>query len=307
MEIITNTCDFYLEKQTAVAIGKFDGIHIGHQRLLQEIIDQKKNGLLACVFTFDMTPPLFFGHSDGRVLTTKEEKRMLLERMGIDVLIEFPLTAESAAMEPEDFFKTILLEQMNTAFIAAGTDVSFGYMGRGNAKLLQEMGNDYDILVKMIEKIQLDGLEISSTYGRTLLEQGDMEILRQVMGMPYFILGNVVHGKEIGRKIGFPTINLLPSTQKLLPPFGVYYAHVKFKGEEYKGICNIGYKPTVTEEKVCGIETHLFDFHGDLYGAQVELYLEHFHRPEQKFESLEDLQQQLAVDIAAGINYFNLH
>ena len=132
MEIIAGTTDFYLEKDTAVAIGKFDGVHLGHRRLLEEILNKKKNGLAACVFTFDPTPAVLFGLSDGKELTTREEKRRLFEHLGIDILIEFPLTKETAATEPERFVTEILAKQMNTRFVAAGEDLSFGKNGAGN-------------------------------------------------------------------------------------------------------------------------------------------------------------------------------
>ena len=139
MEIIAGTTDFYLEKDTAVAIGKFDGVHLGHRRLLEEILNKKKNGLAACVFTFDPTPAVLFGLSDGKELTTREEKRRLFEHLGIDILIEFPLTKETAATEPERFVTEILAKQMNTRFVAAGEDLSFGKNGAGNAELLEKM------------------------------------------------------------------------------------------------------------------------------------------------------------------------
>ena len=145
MEIIAGTTDFYLEKDTAVAIGKFDGVHLGHRRLLEEILNKKKNGLAACVFTFDPTPAVLFGLSDGKELTTREEKRRLFEHLGIDILIEFPLTKETAATEPERFVTEILAKQMNTRFVAAGEDLSFGKNGAGNAEL-RENGSAFRVL-----------------------------------------------------------------------------------------------------------------------------------------------------------------
>ena len=174
MEIIAGTTDFYLEKDTAVAIGKFDGVHLGHRRLLEEILNRKKNGLAACVFTFDPTPAVLFGLSDGKELTTREEKRRLFERLGIDILIEFPLTKETAATEPERFVTEILAKQMNTRFVAAGEDLSFGRNGAGNAELLEKMAPQLGFCVQTIEKIEVDGIEVSSTYIRKLVEEGRM-------------------------------------------------------------------------------------------------------------------------------------
>lgn len=300
MEIISNTREFYIEKATAVAIGKFDGVHIGHRRLLREILKQKQNGLLACVFTFDPAPAVLFGRSDGKELTTREEKRILFERMGVDILIEFPLTKESAAMEPEVFVRQVLKAQMNTKFIAAGTDLSFGAGGRGNALLLNDLSKELDFTVKTIDKVCINGKEVSSTYIRSLLEQGDMKMVEECLGMPYMIIGEVKHGNRIGRTIGFPTVNQLPETSKLMPPFGVYTSTMKWNNEEFHAISNIGCKPTVTEEKICGVETYVYDFEQDIYDNSIEIYLHDFKRPEQKFQSLEALKAQLMEDIRSN-------
>ncbi len=303
MEIILNTSDFYLKKETAVAIGKFDGVHIGHRRLLDEILAQKKNGLLACVFTFEPAPAVLFGKSDGRELTTKEEKRLLFERMGVDILIEFPLTAESAAMEPDTFARQVLRGQMNARFIAAGTDLSFGAGGRGNAALLKALAEELDFQVKVIEKVCIENREVSSTYIRTLLERGDMKQVEHYLGMPYMIVGDVMHGNRIGRTLGFPTVNQIPKTSKLLPPFGVYYSRMLWRGKEYRAISNVGCKPTVTDEHVCGVESYIYDFDEEIYGENIEVYLYEFKRPERQFKSLWELHRQLLEDIEAGRHY----
>lgn len=300
MEIITNTVDFYLEKETAAAIGKFDGIHVGHRRLLDEILACKKNGLASCVFTFDPAPAVLFGLSDGRELTTREEKRLLFERMGVDILVEFPLTAQTAAMPPEKFVYEVLAKQMNVRFLAAGSDLSFGAKGAGNAELLKKLGAELGFGVKTIEKVCIEGREVSSTYVRSQVEAGNMEAAEKLLGMPYFLTGQVVRGKQIGRTLGFPTLNILPAKNKLLPPNGVYYSQVRCRNRVYRAISNVGCKPTVTDEQVMGVESYLYDFDEEAYGEQIEVYLQKFRRPEQKFDSIEDLQCQLEKDIAAG-------
>ncbi len=233
MEIIAGTTDFYLEKDTAVAIGKFDGVHLGHRRLLEEILGRKKYGLAACVFTFDPTPAVLFGLSDGKELTTREEKRRLFERLGIDTLIEFPLTKETAATEPERFATEILAKQMNTRFVAAGEDLSFGKNGAGNAELLERMAPHLGFCVQTIEKIEVN---------------------------------------------------------------------VRHNGKVYKAISNVGTKPTVSSEKVMGVESYLYDFDQDIYGQEIEVALKRFRRPERRFGSLEELKEQLDRDIADGRN-----
>ena len=305
MEIITNTANFYLDKETAVALGKFDGIHIGHRRLLEEILEKKREGLCACVFTFDPAPAVLFGLSDGKELTTKEEKRMLFKRMGVDLLIEFPMNHQTAATPPEAFAREILAERMQARFLAAGSDLSFGAGGAGNASLLKKLGSQLGFQVRIIDKVYLEGKEISSTYVRSCVEAGDMEQAEKLLGMPYPVMGTVVKGNQLGRTLGFPTLNLLPESSKLLPPNGVYYSQVLCGERKYQAISNVGYKPTVTEEKVMGIESYLYDFQEDAYGREIEVNLLKFRRPEQRFENVEALGRQLKEDIAAGALYGN--
>lgn len=304
MEIITGTTDFFLQEETAVAIGKFDGVHLGHRLLLNEIISQKSNGKKACVFTFDTAPARFFGKADEKELTTKEEKRRLFELLGVDILIEFPFNRETAGTEPEVFIKEILCGRMRAGLIAAGTDISFGRGGAGNADLLRRLASECGYEVRIIKKLMLAGREISSTYVREAIERGDMQLAERLLGGPYTVSGEVRHGNHMGRTFGMPTVNLLPPWGKLLPPNGVYYSGVELNGIHYKGISNIGCKPTIEEEeKVIGVETYLYDFDADAYGAQIEVSLYAFKRPEQKFENLEALKAQVGEDISAGALY----
>ncbi len=297
MEVICGTTEFYLKKETAVTLGKFDGIHIGHRRLLEEILEQKKNGLETCVFTFDPPPAVLFGKSDGRELTTREEKRTLFERMGVDILIEFPLTLQTAGISPEAFALEVLARQMNTRFLAAGTDLSFGAGGRGNAALLGKLGPELGFSVKTIEKVSLEGQEVSSSLVRSQVEAGNMELAERLLGIPYPIMGTVVHGNHIGSSLGFPTVNLLPGPDKLLPPAGVYRSEVLWRGRWIFGISNVGCKPTVTNQRVIGVETYLYDFDREIYGEPLEVYLKSYRRPERRFESLDALKAQLLQDI----------
>ena len=192
---------------------------------------------------------------------------------------------------------------MNAQFIAAGTDLSFGAGGRGNAALLSALSEELAFKVKVIEKVCIEGREVSSTYIRTLLEQGAMKQVESFLGMPYMIVGNVMHGNQIGRTLGFPTVNQIPKESKLLPPFGVYYSRVLWRGREYRAISNVGCKPTVTDEHVCGVESYLYDFDEEIYGENIEVYLCEFKRAERQFSSLEELKRQLMEDIEAGKHY----
>lgn len=305
MEIIANTTDFYLKMGTAAAIGKFDGIHVGHRRLLEEIISRKEKDLAACVFTFDPSPAaLFGGFAPGSrelaMLTTKEEKRLLFERMGVDILIEFPLNRETAATPPLEFVRRILVDRMNVRFLAAGHDLSFGARGAGDAALLKELSPKLGFAFSAIDKVCLEGEEVSSTRVRRHVESGEMEEAEKLLGMPYMIGGKVARGKQIGRTLGFPTVNVLPQDNKLLPPNGVYFSRVRHGGKTYRAISNVGYKPTVARERIMGVESYLYDFEKNIYGEPIEIYLRSFRRPERHFDSMEALRSKLREDIAAG-------
>lgn len=300
MEIIANTTQLDIGRETAAAIGKFDGIHIGHRRLLEEILSRKKKGLAVSVFTFDPPPAAFFGRKEEKELTTKEEKRLLFERMGVDILIEFPLNRETAGTPPEIFAEKILAEQMRVRFLAAGTDLSFGAKGAGNAALLRRLAPELGFEFMTIDKVCLDGREISSTLVRGCVERGEMESAERMLGMPYMIAGEVVRGKQLGRTLGFPTVNIHPAVNKLLPPNGVYFSQVCYRGKMYHAVSNVGYKPTVTNEKVMGIESYLYDFQENIYGEPIEVCLCSFLRPERRFDNVEALRRQLCEDIAAG-------
>ncbi len=297
MEIVRGTADFQLHRETAVAIGKFDGVHIGHRQLLARIQAQKEKGLASCVFTFDPAPAVFFGSSDGLELSTGEEKRRIFEGLGIDVLVEFSLTEETAAMGPEDFVRRILAKRLNARYVAAGTDLSFGAGGAGDAALLQRLGGELGMEVCLIDKVCVDGRAVSSTYIRTLVEDGRMEPLERLLGAPYSVSGTVGHGRRLGRRLGFPTVNLLPEKGKLLPPNGVYDSRVILGGKVYRAVSNVGYKPTVSKERVRGVESYLYDFHEEAYGEFIQVQLLAFKRPEREFESLEALKCQLQQDI----------
>ncbi len=303
MRIIRDCTEFQITEPTAAAIGKFDGVHIGHQRLLSDILDRKREGLSSCIFTFDPPPEVFFGKRTGRELTTREEKRLLFEKAGVDYLIEFPLTVETAATLPGDFVRNILVKQMNARFVAAGEDLSFGKNGAGNSELLCRMQAECGFQVEIIEKVCMRGREVSSTYVREAVSEGKMELAEELLGEPFAIYGEIVHGNRLGRTIGMPTINQLPPENKLLPPFGVYFSEVEIEGRIYKGITNIGRKPTVNHGNAIGVETFLYNFNQDVYGDMAWVRLFSYRRPEQKFPDVETLKAQMKADVEAGLYY----
>ncbi len=300
MEIIHDTTEFHIGPETAVAIGKFDGLHKGHMQLLSHILEQKEKGMQAVVFTFYPSAAVFFGHVSGAEITTRQEKRKLFERMGLDILIEFPLSQETAAISPESFIEDILVGRMNAKYVAAGEDVSFGYGGLGGRELLLSLSKVFGYQAQIIHKVCFEGREISSSYVREAVEQGDMGLAAGLLGRPYSFEGLVEEGNKLGRRLGMPTINLYPHKEKLLPPRGVYYSRVLAGGDTYPGITNIGRKPTVSAEDTISVETYLYGFHGDMYGKEIVTELLQFKRPEQKFGSVEELKAQMEKDIRQG-------
>ena len=300
MQIISGTTEFHIDGKSAIAIGKFDGIHLGHKKLLKYILEEKKDGLKSVVFTFDPSPEEFFTGHKVRQLFTREEKRREFEKLGIDVLIEFPLTDETAATEPEDFVRRILVGQLNADYIAAGTDVSFGAGGRGDQHLLRSLVGELSYELELIDKVRLDGAEVSSTRVRNEVADGNMAMAERLLGGYYSVSGIVEHGRHIGHTIGIPTVNILPPEDKLLPPYGVYSSRVHLGEKTYDGMTNIGRKPTISEKEKVGVETYIYDYEGDAYGEFIEVELLRFVRPEIKFENLEMLKAQIQSDLESA-------
>ena len=300
MKIIHDTTEFQIEQKSAIAIGKFDGIHEGHRELLCHVLEQKQRGMQAVVFTFHPSAATFFGQVSGAELTTRYEKRKLFQEMGIDVLVEFPLNKDTAAMSPEAFVKDILVHQMNAGYIAAGADLSFGYRGQGDKELLISLSMTYNYQVQIIDKVYFQEREISSTYVREEVEKGNMEKTARLLGRYYSVEGKVEEGNRLGRRMGMPTLNLYPDREKLLPPWGVYFSRVRFEGGTYPGITNIGRKPTVNASDTISVETYLYDFDKDMYGKEIVTELLQFKRPEQKFKDVQELKKQMEKDILEG-------
>ena len=299
MKIINDTLDFSIPEMSAITLGKFDGIHKGHQKLMKMILAKKEQGLKSVVFTFGQMPGTFF-FGKGRTILTRKERQLHLERMGIDYMIECPFVPEVIQMEPEKFIEDVLVNQLHVKYIAVGPDFRFGHNRKGSVGVLKKMASVYGYEVEVFDKECLDDKVISSTYVRHMLEIGEMETVQKLLGYPYYVSGTVVHGHAIGRKLGIPTINLIPDDDKMLPPNGVYLTKTVWEENQIFGITNVGCKPTISGEEAKGIETHLYDFDGDLYDKELTVEFYAYHRPERRFESLEDLKSQLARDAVWG-------
>lgn len=303
MKYIRHNTSFQLNN-TAIALGKFDGLHQGHRLLLDEIKAQSRKGLSATVFTFDVSPVrIVKGTYDG-ILMTSEERERYFASLGIDVVVEYPFTYEFSQMEPEVFVKNILVGQMGMRFLAVGEDFRFGRNQKGNVELLGKLAEEYGFNLKVFEKLKKDAGIVSATRIKACVKAGEMELVAALMGHPYEMMGSVIAGKQIGRTMAYPTANIPVSKDKILPPFGVYIVRMLCGGQSYNGIANLGVKPTVEDGGIVGLETFLFDFQGDLYGQDIVVQLLKFVRPEKRFQSREQLSEQIAKDVAQAEQFF---
>ena len=309
MEYIAETSEFKIEEPTIVTLGKFDGRHRGHQKLLRIMKEKKQeSGYATAIFTFSIAPAAMVTGKPQTVLTTNQERRRNIEKMGIDYLVEYPFNDQVRHMAPEEFVSRILVGQMNARIIVAGPDCSFGYQGAGNAAMLERLSGSLGYRLIVIEKEKDQLRDISSTYIREELALGNVAKANSLLGEPYSIHGRVVHGNQIGGSVlGFPTANIIPPTIKHLPRFGVYVSRVLVDGTYYKGVTNIGRKPTVKGENPVGVETFLFDLNRDIYGEMIEVQLLEFDRPEEKFSSLDELKERIAADKKFAESYFETH
>lgn len=306
MKIITELDKIGIDEDSVIAIGKFDGVHKGHRALIDQVLSLgKQYNLKTVIFTFVPSPADFFGLTDGYSIMSEQEKIFVLEDMGIDYLVEFPFNTETAGMEPVVFIEDMLCKQLKAKYIVSGSDVSFGKGGKGNYELLQELSDKNGYKTIKIDKIKINGDEISSTLIRKLITKSNIENANTMLGQPFMAKGQVITGNKIGRTIGFPTINVMPDSKKVLPKNGVYYSQVLVDGVLYNSISNIGVKPTIADDNDVLIETYIYDFNADIYGKDVIVYLLEFKRAEQKFSGLAQLTEVLNRDILDGQKYFS--
>lgn len=304
MDYLKEFESYQSEMPSAITLGKFDGLHRGHQKLIRKICEYKEEyGVTSVVFAFNMIP---FFEKQGiirRGIMTNEERKERLETV-VDVLIEYPFDEKVSHISAEDFIEKVLVGIFHAKYIVVGTDFHFGYQKRGDVRMLAAYAKTCGYELTVVEKEMYGDREISSTYIKEELAKGNLKAVNEMLGYPYTIQGIVEYGKQLGRKLGFPTMNVHPSDEKLLPPKGVYMDNIFVDGKWYHGIGNIGVKPTVTEEKRMLVETYLFEYDGDAYGKNVRIELHAFRRPEQKFASVEEMKTQVGQDISSAKEYF---
>ena len=284
-------------KDTVIALGKFDGLHKGHQLLFDKLRSFRDENLTTVVFTFDFHPLSLLTGQMQQLIYTRHERRQIVEELGIDVLIEYPFTEETAHMPAEIFVRDVLVRDLGVKAIVVGDDFHFGYQRKGDVKLLMALSSEYGYEVIHCEKLCHEGSEISATQIRDFIKEGELELAQVLLGRPYSISGEVIHGKGNGSgALNMPTANIAPGAVKLLPPEGVYVSDVRLEGRSYGAVTNIGRNPTIGDHNELRVETFIMDFHGDLYGQELNVNLYKRLRGEKKFDGFESLKKQMHAD-----------
>ncbi len=291
-------------KGSVVTIGNFDGIHLGHQKIIAQLKEHaEKLKVPSVVISFNPTPQNFFG-ADHAVLSSYEEKDFFLSSLGINYHIVINFNKEFSNINAQTFIEEFLLRKLNIKLCLVGDDFRFGKNRVGDFSLLQENGVKHGFAVEETATIEHNQIRISSTRIRECLQQNNLEETKKLLGRSYSISGKIVRGQQRGRTINFPTINILPNRSKS-PVSGVFAVKVKLSGQTYFGICNAGHKPTVNGREFL-FETHIFDFEKDVYEQFAEIdFLKHV-RPEKKFNSFEELKDQIEKDVFVAKKFFKL-
>ena len=311
MEIINSLDNINIRHKTAVALGNFDGIHIGHREIFRNALDAaKEQGLKSLCFTFSNHPFNFIlrrNDSDPdavKLICTEEEKIELIEDMGFDILVNVPFDEHIMTMHAHDFFEDIVRDKLNAGFVSVGFNYTYGARATGRPDTLRRECEAAGIGVEIHDAVIVDGEVVSSTLIREMIATGNMEMTAKLLGRPYSFNGTVKHGKRLGSSMGIPTINIPAPDRQMLPPNGVYFSRIHINGILYNSVSNIGLNPTVNDDvRRKTIETNIFDYDDDAYGKDVTVYFDHFSRGERKFRNKEELFAQISRDCDNARNY----
>ncbi len=307
MKIFTNLSNFISTNKTFVTIGTFDGVHIGHQKVIKNLIKSaKKNKATSVLLTFFPHPRMVLQKDlEIKLINTIEERTYLLEKLGLEILVIHKFTKSFAKLSALDFVRNILVNTLNISRLVIGYDHHFGKNREGNFEQLKDYGFTYNFKVKKISQQEISDIAVSSTKIRTAIENGEIEKANSYLGYNFMLTGEVVKGKNLGEKIGFPTANLyIKETYKLIPKTGAYIVKSEIGNNIVFGMMNIGFRPTVSGKNQT-IEIHFFNFDSNLYGKKITIEVLSFLREEQKFESVEALKLQLEKDKKNSIDYIN--
>ncbi len=289
------------EKKRVIALGFFDGVHLGHQALLRTAVERaQEKGFSSAVFTFDRSPKEFVTGVKVPLLTTNDERRATIQSLfPVESVIIEPFDEKMMTMPWVDFV-LMLAQKYRAGWLVAGHDFRFGHKNAGTPALLCKKAAQLGMGCDIIPAVTLDGVTVSSTLIRQLLREGEMARAAQLLGHSYTITGEVLHGKGLGRTIGAPTLNVIPADGLLIPAYGVYATRVSVAGRQYDAVTNVGVRPTVDENGGVTVESHLLDVSEQLYGKECRVEFVKLLRREQKFADLAALQAQIATDIATA-------
>ena len=302
MREITDITTFTTQQPTVLTIGTFDGVHLGHQKIVERVVTTaRQEGLLATVFTFFPHPRMVVQHDKGlKLIHTLEEKKQLLQQLGVDLLVVQPFNEAFAQLTAEEFVSTILVEHLNVKKVIIGYDHRFGRNRTANIDDMRLFGKKYGFAVEEISVQEVDEVSVSSTKIREALNKGDITTAEHYLGTPYSLTGRVVHGLKLGRTLGYPTANIqVTEDYKLIPKDGVYAVYSYIGARKVYGMMSIGKNPTI-EGKGASIEVYFFDFNGDLYDQKLTIEFVQYLREEQKFATIDLLKKQLQDDETAA-------
>lgn len=304
MKIFNSIQDFKTTSVTIVTLGTFDGVHIGHRKIIERLVQNTDPTTESLVLTFFPHPRMVLqGDSEIKLLNTIDEKAFLLEENGLDNLVIHPFDQAFSRLTAEEFVKNILVDIFNIKKIIIGHDHRFGRNRTANIDDLIVFGKEYNFEVEQISAQEIDEVSVSSTKIRNSLLDGNIQLANNYLGYNYFLTGTVVKGKQLGRTIGFPTANLsIKESYKLIPQNGVYVVRSIINDKTVYGMMNIGFNPTVNGQNQT-IEVHFFDFDEDLYGKELRVSILNRIRSEQKFESVLKLKEQLAQDKITSLEF----
>ena len=298
MREITDITTFTTQQPTVLTIGTFDGVHLGHQKIIERVVTTaRQEGLLATIFTFFPHPRMVVQHDKSlKLILTLEEKKQLLQRLGVDLLVVQPFNEAFAQLTAEEFVSTILVQHLNVKKVIIGYDHRFGRNRTANISDMRLFGEKYGFAVEEISVQEVDEVSVSSTKIREALNKGDVITAEHYLGTPYSLTGTVVHGLKLGRTLGYPTANIqVTEDYKLIPKDGVYAVYSYIGAQKVYGMMSIGKNPTI-EGKGASIEVYFFDFNGDLYDRELTIYFLKYLREERKFSSVALLKKQLQDD-----------
>lgn len=291
----------------ALAIGFFDGVHAGHQAVIQEALNKGKElNIKTAVMTFDPHPSLVLGGRKEQIfyITPLEQKIEILKELQVDAVFVVRFTSDFAKLTPVEFIESFI-KQANVKHVTAGFDFTFGAFGKGTMEDMEQL-SEGKYTVSVVGKQELSGEKISSTRIREELKSGNMEKVKELLGRPFMLSGVVVHGDKRGRTIDFPTANIQPTEGQFTPATGVYAVKIRVQEKWYDGVCNVGFKPTFNnpDEKKLSIEVHIIDFDQSIYGEEVIVHWYMRIRSEQKFNGIDALKAQITKDKLVAIDYF---